>query len=517
MDETRMPPGAGSRLPTAAVGLLAALFLPIGLAAQEGPERPPPEMGVGGWEIGAFGGLTDTQALTGDTLGPLPIGNAASFGGRLGYSLPSGVFVEGDVSYVPNADFLSLRPLTADELSILRFGAAAGYNVQVAPRLQVFPRVGAGAVRWDPEGLDAETDFEARFGGGARYFVTPTLALRADAGALYAPDPMDDIVGELGGDVGIDDPGGLWGYEITAGISVFLGGPADSDGDGVRDGRDACPDTPEDARVDAEGCPVDSDGDGVPDHRDACPGTPRGARVDADGCPTDEDGDGVYDGLDECPDTPADAQVDDDGCPTDEDGDGVYDGLDECPDTPAGAEVDDDGCPTDDDGDGVYDGLDQCPNTAPGTEVDEHGCPRNVYQEELEEEGRVVLNDVHFAFDRAEIQPQFTDDLDKVGQALLANPDMRIEIQGHTDSIASEAYNRRLGERRAQAVLNYLMENFPELDRRSFTVRSYGETRPQADNGTSKGRAQNRRVEFVVLEDGDHVTGEEEKGGGGGS
>jgi OOP family OmpA-OmpF porin len=89
---------------------------------------------------------------------------------------------------------------------------------------------------------------------------------------------------------------------------------------------------------------ADSDGDGVTDDRDRCPDTPSGARVDADGCPLDADGDGVYDGLDRCPDTPEGARVDAQGCPLDGDRDGVYDGLDQCPDTVPGAKVDDRGC-----------------------------------------------------------------------------------------------------------------------------------------------------------------------------
>ncbi|MDH3217862.1 MAG: OmpA family protein, partial [Candidatus Krumholzibacteria bacterium] len=70
-------------------------------------------------------------------------------------------------------------------------------------------------------------------------------------------------------------------------------------------------------------------------------------RVDARGCPSDSDGDGVYDGIDRCPDTPAGARVDARGCPSDSDGDGVYDGIDRCPNTPKGTKVDKRGCPVD--------------------------------------------------------------------------------------------------------------------------------------------------------------------------
>lgn len=94
----------------------------------------------------------------------------------------------------------------------------------------------------------------------------------------------------------------------------------------------------------AAGRPVDSDGDGVLDSADACPNTPAGASVDPRGCPVDSDGDGVYDYADECPNTPADVRVDARGCPIDSDGDGVFDDQDRCPGTPESANVNEVGC-----------------------------------------------------------------------------------------------------------------------------------------------------------------------------
>ncbi|WP_027714560.1 OmpA family protein, partial [Desulfuromonas sp. TF] len=88
----------------------------------------------------------------------------------------------------------------------------------------------------------------------------------------------------------------------------------DSDGDGVTDDRDQCPDTPKGVKVDDKGCPLDSDGDGVTDDRDQCPDTPKGVKVDDKGCPLDSDGDGVADDIDQCPNTPAGIVVDDKGC-----------------------------------------------------------------------------------------------------------------------------------------------------------------------------------------------------------
>ncbi|HOJ72936.1 MAG TPA: thrombospondin type 3 repeat-containing protein [Phycisphaerae bacterium] len=168
----------------------------------------------------------------------------------------------------------------------------------------------------------------------------------------------------------------------------------DSDGDGVLDDADACPDTPADTEVDETGCPVispapDADNDGVPDAIDACPDTPADTEVDAVGCPVaapDADNDGVPDTTDACPGTPPDTEVDEVGCPVpsavaDADNDGVVDAADSCPNTPAGEWVDASGCSCsqlDEDADGVNDCEDFCPGTPAGAPVDSIGCERLV-------------------------------------------------------------------------------------------------------------------------------------------
>ncbi|MBT1449966.1 OmpA family protein [Glaciecola sp. XM2] len=89
----------------------------------------------------------------------------------------------------------------------------------------------------------------------------------------------------------------------------------DSDGDGVYDAVDRCPNTPPGTQVDATGCNIDLDGDGVINAMDECPRTPVGVAVNERGCPLkDSDGDGVTDDMDECPDTPATDRVDEVGC-----------------------------------------------------------------------------------------------------------------------------------------------------------------------------------------------------------
>jgi OmpA-OmpF porin, OOP family len=289
---------------------------------------------------------------------------------------------------------------------------------------------------------------------------------------------------------------------LGGGLTFALGGkPRDTDGDGVPDRKDTCPDTPVGATVDASGCPHDADGDGVLDGIDQCASTPKGATVNARGCPSDADDDGVYDGIDQCADTPKGASVDTKGCPIDSDADGVFDGLDTCPSTPKGCAVDSAGCPKDADNDGVCDGLDKCPDTGPGLKVDATGCPIELIERETEllDTGMIRLHEVNFTTGKADILPESYSTLDVVGQVLGKWPELRIEIGGHTDSRGSNAYNQKLSEARARSVRTYLTAKFPNLKPEQFTIKGYGESRPVVPNSNDINMAKNRRVEFVVM------------------
>ncbi|MDR2084224.1 MAG: OmpA family protein [Bacteroidales bacterium] len=241
---------------------------------------------------------------------------------------------------------------------------------------------------------------------------------------------------------------------------------------------------------------MDTDGDGVPDYIDRCPDTPKEAYgyIDEYGCPLDTDGDGVPDYLDECPDTPQGVRVDAKGCPIDTDGDGVPDYLDECPDTPKEAYnfIDEKGCPKDTDGDTVPDYLDDCPNT-PGV-PENNGCP------EIKKEVRTLiekaLQGIQFETNKATIKSSSYKLLNDMAAEFIANPEYKIEIQGHTDNTGRAEYNQELSERRAQAVKDYLVgKGVPESRMKAV---GYGITKPIADNNTAAGRAKNRRVEFLI-------------------
>ncbi len=209
-----------------------------------------------------------------------------------------------------------------------------------------------------------------------------------------------------------------------------------------------------------------------------CPPAPEGATVDDKGCAVDSDGDGVPDGLDQCPDTPAGKQVNEQGCVIDGDGDGVPDEIDECPNTPAGAKVLANGCALTGD----------CRKPRAGEQVDENGCAANKF----------VLKGVKFEFDSDRLTDDAKTILIDVGATLNSYPEIKVELEGHTDSSGTDAYNLGLSERRANAVKTFLSGQSVTADR--MTPVGYGEAQPIDTNDTEAGRENNRRVELKVIE-----------------
>lgn len=189
---------------------------------------------------------------------------------------------------------------------------------------------------------------------------------------------------------------------------------------------------------------------------------------------------------------PAGALKDENGCAFDSDNDGVVDGIDMCANTPEGVEVDRVGCPLDSDRDGTPDYKDLCPGTPLGVIVDSDGCP-------LGGENILSLTGVNFAFDKAVLTPEAEMTLDEA-VALMQETDevLEVRVEGHTDSVGSEQYNMDLSQRRAEAVVQYLVDNGVNSAR--LVPVGMGEGFPVASNDTDSGRAENRRVDFVVVE-----------------
>lgn len=211
--------------------------------------------------------------------------------------------------------------------------------------------------------------------------------------------------------------------------------------------------------------------------------------------PLDSDGDGVYNPDDRCPNTPAGTAVDATGCalagPGDADGDGVTDDIDRCPTTPAGIAVDSRGCALDGDGDGVPDYLDKCPDSEAGAKVDADGC-----YVELEKEVTIDLN-LEFDTNSANLRTDHYPEIQRVVDFLRQYPTASAVIEGHTDSSGAAAYNQSLSEKRAKSVRDYLVDQ-ANVSADRLSSKGYGETRPIASNETTEGRQQNRRVSAVV-------------------
>lgn len=202
---------------------------------------------------------------------------------------------------------------------------------------------------------------------------------------------------------------------------------------------------------------------------------------------TDTDGDGVADDMDQCAGTPVGAKVDANGCEIDSDKDGIADSLDQCPSTAENAPVDSKGCALDSDADGVADYMDKCNDTPEGALVDESGCPKV-----LKEDVSITMN-LSFDTNKAEIKPEFREQIAKVAAFMKQYPQTTVVFEGYSDSMGDAGYNKQLSERRARAVADALVNDYGIAADRVSAV-GYGEENPVADNSTPEGRKANRRV-----------------------
>jgi OOP family OmpA-OmpF porin len=242
-------------------------------------------------------------------------------------------------------------------------------------------------------------------------------------------------------------------------IEIPQEAPKDSDGDGITDDKDKCPQVPGVAKY--EGCPVpDTDKDGVNDDNDKCPTVPGLARYE--GCPVpDTDKDGINDEEDKCKDTPGVARYQ--GCPVpDKDADGVNDEEDKCPDVPG--------------------------------PVSNQGCPE--IKEEITKKVNYAAQNILFITGSFKLAAKSNKGLDEVVKILKNAPDLKISIEGHTDDVGDAAKNQTLSQNRANAVKQYFVKK--GIDESRISVTGFGEDQPIADNKTAAGRTKNRRVEMKL-------------------
>jgi OOP family OmpA-OmpF porin len=216
-----------------------------------------------------------------------------------------------------------------------------------------------------------------------------------------------------------------------------------------------------------DGMANDEDKDGVPDLHDAEPGTPEGVAVDGKGRALDVDGDGVADYMDQDNFSNPGAKVDENGVEMDADGDGVVDSEDLEPNTEKGAMVN---------FQGVTIEVDSKPNTGSAAASG--------------------LTSVYFDLNSVNISHTSYPAVAEVAQQLLANPEMKLTIVGHTDASGSASYNEKLGMRRAQAVIDHLVKIYG-IDASRLTAESKGKAEPLAKSGMNN---VNRRVDFIIQE-----------------
>ncbi len=270
-----------------------------------------------------------------------------------------------------------------------------------------------------------------------------------------------------------------------AGLTFKFGGK-DTDGDGIYDKDDACPN--DKGPKELKGCP-DSDGDGILDKDDSCPEVKGIAEFQ--GCP-DTDGDGVQDKDDACPDVAGLKSMN--GCP-DSDGDGVTDKSDKCP-TVKGPK-DNAGCPYPDrDGDGVLDKDDKCPDVK--GPASNNGCPVPVVDETVIKKLNDYAKTILFDTAKSSFQAQTMPVLESITAILKEYNTSKFSIEGHTDNAGKADKNLKLSQDRAAAVVTYLTNNGISADRLSSV--GFGQTKPIADNKTKTGKASNRRVEVKLVQ-----------------
>jgi OOP family OmpA-OmpF porin len=422
---------------------LGAIAGAIAIAAAPAHGHPTP----GQIDVGPFIGyhVFGVESLLGSDVGEgeTTIDDGPLFGLRVGYTLLSrlGVELEGGL--------LLTNPRTRPEQDVMGFVYRANVLYRVTGDNlggDLYLLAGAGGVtvgESDDGAIQSDTAFMPHLGLTATVEIGDHWGVRFDGRGMLTKDTSEDS---------------KLNWEALFGVYYAFG----------RKPHAAAP---------VEPVPVagDSDGDGIADDADKCPNEAETKNEidDQDGCPEkDTDGDGRLDAADKCPNEPEDADgfQDEDGCPDpDNDGDGVADAADKC-----GAE----------------------PETKNGFQ-DDDGCPDEVPAAVAKFTG--AIKGINFVTGSAKITAGSRPVLDRAVAVLKEHPTVRLEIAGHTDDRGSADRNRTLSQERAEAVKAYLVSK--GIDESRLRAAGYGPDKPVDPAKTAAARSKNRRVEFVILTD----------------
>ncbi len=411
-----------------------------------------------------------------------------SAGGWVNFPLSKGFSIEPQVmysvyTYKTNSAFpLLLNDGKITNISVpvlLKFHAGDMFAITAGPQVDFISSV------FDERNLAAKEDFKStHFSAFGGLEVFPHGRVTIFGRYIHGFTNMND-----GGEA---NPVEYKNRVIQAGLKLKLFGKkveADSDGDGIADPKDKCPNVIGVARYD--GCPIpDTDGDGINDEMDKCPQVAGTAKYN--GCPIpDTDKDGINDEEDKCPDVAGLAKYN--GCPIpDTDKDGINDEEDRCP-TQAGP-ASRNGCPvTDRDNDGISDEEDRCPDIA-GIAAN-NGCPE--VPANVTKTLGVAAQNISFGSNISNLTTKSNAYLNQIVTIMNDNPGLKIRIEGHTDNAGNDDTNMKLSEDRAAAVKTYLVSKGISEDR--ISSEGFGETRPIADNTSAAGRTKNRRIEIKMV------------------
>ena len=442
-----------------------------------------------------------SQSLLGSITGGTTIGQTdykdvqPGINGLLGvsYYFPTtnqnilGVRLLGGISTISGKDALKIP--TEFSTNVFRLNASLLYSYAVTQSFLPYVGVGLSFISFSPKDNNGQLLENNRNGiyDKSTFAFDPELGINIPVNqqiSIQVNSALHFIFSDYLDDVALGKNKDFYST-VSLGVSYAFMSNRDSDGDGIPDAVDKCPQEAEDfdGFQDQDGCPdYDNDGDGIPDLKDKCPNEAEDfdGFQDDDGCPDlDNDGDGIPDVKDKCPNEAEDFDgfQDDDGCPDlDNDNDGIPDKDDKCPNEPetVNGYMDNDGCP------------DVAPNTGNQPSQTEVNKAADTF---------ILQDDDIFYTNRAEIKPEAYKKLDEVVSQLKKSPDAFWRIEGHMDSQGPEQWIRTMSSKRAEAVYYYFTSH--GLDASKFTIYGLGDKFPVANNNTEEGRLKNRRIVVV--------------------